>query len=244
MKYSAVKSGWAPPGKAHGFIRLFLAVLIVGGLVSCSSSSGVKTPSGVQKTDFTGITRIAVIDFFEGRHPQRPGTAHVDHITGFVLIPGKIISGSGELVANQFRYRLRRQGFSVVQRSSVDDIFSLLDSAALAGRGVELGVAAGNKLDVDAVIMGTVMRFEEREGTKLGSAKPAAVSLSVAMIASPENKVVWKAKFEKTQKALLSNVLDFRTFFKGKMVWQKAHTLSGIGVENILEQMPVANAGR
>ncbi|MBI4828036.1 MAG: hypothetical protein HY804_04390 [Nitrospinae bacterium] len=93
-----------------------------------------------------------------------------------------------------------------------------------------------------AALMGVVIRFEELQGTKISADRPASVAFS-AVLVNAKGELLWKAKFEKTQKPLFTNLLDFRTFFKGGMVWQRAATLANIGVEGVLSQAPLTGRG-
>lgn len=245
----AFNTGFTRRGSFFGFGRYFafvLAVAIAAGALSCASGrSAMREPTGVTipetyaAPDLSEIKSLAVMDFYRGRIPTMPGTAYVCHITGLHFIRGDIASGSGELIADQFRFNFSERGLEVVSGGSTREAFDGIDPEIISAYDVNLGIAVGNRLKVGAVVMGSVMRFEELIGTKFAADKPASVSFSVALIDMREKRIVWKAKFEKTQKPLLSNVLDYKTFFKGGMAWQKARRLSAIGVENTLQHIHV-----
>ncbi|VAX20088.1 hypothetical protein MNBD_NITROSPINAE03-264 [hydrothermal vent metagenome] len=229
------------------FIAPVFALLALG-LFSCASDRGsMREPTGVTVSDdvassnLSQIKSLAVIDFVEGHRPNAPRAIYSCDITGFDFVHGKVSAGSGELVADQFRLELAKRGVKVASRESVMSIIKQAGPGLTSEYGVKLGLFAGEKLGVDAVVMGSVMRFEELVGAKLSADKPASVSFSFAVIDIHAEKIVWKSKFEKTQTPLFSNILDYKTFFKGGMTWQKAHKLSSIGVKNILRKINIGD---
>ncbi|VAX15416.1 hypothetical protein MNBD_NITROSPINAE04-2060 [hydrothermal vent metagenome] len=229
------------------FVAPVFALLALG-LFSCASDrSSMREPTGVTVSDdiassnLSQIKSLAVMDFVEGHRPDAPRAVYSCDITGFNFVHGAVSSGSGELVADQFRFELSKRGVKVVSRESVMNIIKQADPGLISEYGVKLGLFAGEKLGVDAVVMGSVMRFEELVGGKLSADKPASVSFSFAVIDVHTKKIVWKSKFEKTQASLFSNILDYKTFFKGGMTWQKAHKLSSIGVKNILRKINIGD---
>ncbi|MBF0170243.1 MAG: hypothetical protein HQK87_04000, partial [Nitrospinae bacterium] len=73
---------------------------------------------------------------------------------------------------------------------------------------------------------------------------PASVAFSVAAVRSSDGTILWKAKFEKAQKALFEDVREIGSFVKGGMVWQTAIEFTAIGVDEVVERMPLKPAKR
>ena len=222
-----------------------IAVLVAVGISSCvSGKERLKEREGVSAVPFQVapelccVRRLAVLNFFEHGADEGSGKPHVCHITGLNFAPGSVAEGSGELVANQFRYHLSERGFIVVDPETTGKAVSEASEGERPKYSVDLAARVGRELEADAVIIGSVMRFEDRIGGKIAVGKPASVAFSVAVVDPLASRIIWKAKFEKTQKALFDNVLDYKTFFKGGMVWQRADQLSDLGVVNTLDQMP------
>jgi len=240
------------PGRSG--LKIFMApafTFFLLGLLSCASDrSPMREPTGVTvsddivSSDLSQIKSIAVIDFVEGHRPDAPRAIYSCDITGFNFIHGQVVTGSGEVVSDQFRFELSKRGIIVPSRESTLSAIKETDPGLVSEYGIKLGVAVGENLGVDAVVMGSVMRFEELIGVKFVADKPASVSFSFAVIDIRAKKVVWKSKFEKTQAPLFSNILDYKTFFKGGMTWQKARQLSGIGVNNILRRVQIGASKR
>jgi len=51
--------------------------------------------------------------------------------------------------------------------------------------------------------------------------------------------VLWSGRFDKTQRSLSENLLDMRTFFRGKGKWMSARELASLGLEIIIRDMPL-----
>ncbi len=226
------------------FAVTLLLLFITPLLSSCASSlreaKGVTVIKQSACCAHPNVAKVAVIDFFELSAEHGKNEPHVCPITGLNFIPGKVQKGAGETVAALFRQQLRKKGFIV---SDPEQVQRAMENK-YEKYSEEFCLALGRKVGADLVFMGTVMRFEEMVGTKIGSEKPASVSFSVALVSVPSGKTIWKAKFEKTQKSFFDNMLDFETFFKGGMVWQKAEKLADIGIQNVLERLPFKPAKR
>jgi len=232
-------------GRAGLLLRLsFAALALFSMAVSCASDksknrTGVKIPPAQAAPEFCCVKSVAVLNFFErganNADPERPYTCR---LTNLNFTCGEVAEGSGEVVADQFRYHMSEQGYRVAEREATLAAVSKAQEKEASEYSAALGASVGRALGVDAVVMGSVMRFEERVGGKWAVDKPASVAFSVAVVSSIDGSILWKAKFEKTQKALFDDVLDYKTFFKGGMVWQTADKLSEIGVLNILGQIP------
>jgi hypothetical protein len=49
-----------------------------------------------------------------------------------------------------------------------------------------------------------------------------------------DGEVLWKGRFDKTQTPLSENILDARTFFKGKGKWMTVESLADLGLSDML----------
>ncbi len=229
-----------------GYFKIAIFALAPWLLLSCAGGVGLNEPRGVTLSPTIGapaippIQKIAVLDFCDTCAGTILNQPHVCPLTGIHFISGSVLAGSGETIADYFRRQLAQKGFTVANDDEV------LHATEKYGKKVSVksAVQIGKVLEADAVLIGSVMRYEERVGGKFSVDKPASIGFSVAIVSVKNGAILWKAKFEKTQKDLLSNLLDARTFFKGGLVWQKADQLSTIGVENIVEALPFGPAAQ
>lgn len=228
------------------FPLVALTALVLVFSVSCSKAkrksiaqerAGVKTTQVETAPEFCCVKTLVVLNFLEiGQDGEAERTVTCP-VTDLNFPSGRVEEGAGELIADQFRYLMSERGFRVAGRDeTLEAIIRTAREEGESHAGFALRVARA--LNMDAALTGSVARFEERIGGKIAADRPASVAFSVAIINAADGKIVWKAKFDKTQKALFEDVLDYKTFFKGGMVWQKAAKLSEIGVKNVLDRIP------
>jgi TolB-like protein len=203
---------------------------------SSDKRSGLSTPSTPIIVTAETFRNAVILDFYEERDVKM-GDPYTCPLTGLAMKPGGVDEGAGAAVADLFRSSLARRGFAVISPEETRKIAGKLMSG---GRyTLSQALAVGRELEADLVVLGIVARYEERIGGRFSVDRPASVAYSTAVITVADGRVVWKSRFDKAQKDLLSDVLDIRTFFKGGMTWQTADQLAGIGVEDMLDQAAI-----
>jgi hypothetical protein len=65
----------------------------------------------------------------------------------------------------------------------------------------------GNELGVDGVVVTTVHQFIERDGTAIGSERPASVDFSMRLLRSGSGAEIWRATYHVKDEALSENLL-------------------------------------
>lgn len=96
----------------------------------------------------------------------------------------------------------------------------------------------GKVLGVDYVLAGYVYRWKEREGSDYAAKRTASVAFSLHLLRVTDGRVVWSGKFDKTQRPLSENILDWKTFLGGKGRWMSARKLASLGLEQLIAEMP------
>jgi hypothetical protein len=104
---------------------------------------------------------------------------------------------------------------------------------------LEIIQAVGQRLNADAVLAGHVYRWREREGTDYGVYRAASVAFEVTFIRPEDGAVLWRWKYDKTQKSFFENALDLSTFVKSKGRWLKVEDLARLGLQDMMEVLPV-----
>lgn len=89
--------------------------------------------------------------------------------------------------------------------------------------------------DADAVLIGFVRTFREREGSKIGGI-PAAVGFDVRLLDASTGEVVWSGEYYEEQKPLTE---DIRGFFERGGTFVSALELAQSGVDRLMERFPV-----
>jgi hypothetical protein len=111
-------------------------------------------------------------------------------------------------------------------------IVSINQTAALAPEvsGGVFGMvsAVGKKVGCDGVLVTTVRRFKQREGTEYASDDPASADLNMALIHAANGAVLWTAEIRETQESFLDNILTFDKVQNRGFKW--------VSVEEMVEQ--------
>jgi hypothetical protein len=96
----------------------------------------------------------------------------------------------------------------------------------------------GNPFKADAILVGHIYRWQEREGSDFAAGTPASVAFDLYFIKPDDGIIMWQAQFDKTQQSLSENLLDVGMFFKGKGRWMTAEKLAGLGLKKMVDEMP------
>ncbi len=87
------------------------------------------------------------------------------------------------------------------------------------------------------MLIGHLYRYREREGTDFAINRPASVAFDLYLIRPDDGAVLWKGRFDKTQKSLSENLLDIDTFLRGQGRWMTAERLAELGLEDVLGKL-------
>jgi hypothetical protein len=97
------------------------------------------------------------------------------------------------------------------------------------------------EISADFVITGYVYRMHERQGGKYSAANPASAAFDIYIIDINKGTISWRGMYDKTQKPLSENLLDFKSFliFKGK--WTDVYSLAEAGLKELVDDLPFKN---
>ncbi len=97
----------------------------------------------------------------------------------------------------------------------------------------------GQAFSADAVLVGYIYRWRERKGGQYSVESPASVAFDLYLISSESGDILWKGMFDKAQTPLSDNILDLKTFVKGRGKWMTSYELANIGMVEIIETLPL-----
>ena len=103
-----------------------------------------------------------------------------------------------------------------------------------------VGAAIAARLKADAALVGQVLVFQERVGSRLGADPPAAVGFEVKVVASDET-VLWIGNYYERQRPMTEDMLGFLQRW-GAFV--TAEELAQYGVDEILKEFPFGSPGK
>ena len=105
------------------------------------------------------------------------------------------------------------------------------------GNDLFLARTAGQLLKYDAVLLTTVERYQERDGSEYVVVTPASVSFSFRLLAVESGRIIWSSDFDQTQKPLFENILRTRSTGSG-FRWLTAAELAAAGLTKKLNSCP------
>jgi hypothetical protein len=101
----------------------------------------------------------------------------------------------------------------------------------------DAALKVGNNLGVQAVLIGNIFVYKEREGAELSIVSPASVAFGVQLINVANGEVIWDTYFTETQKPLFENVAEIGKFIKRKGRWVTADEIATEGVREVVDKL-------
>jgi len=95
------------------------------------------------------------------------------------------------------------------------------------------------EISADIVITGYVYRMQEREGGEYSAVHPASAAFDIYLIDVKKGTISWSGSYDKTQKSLSENLLDFKSFLKFKGKWADVESLALAGLKELVDDMPI-----
>jgi len=196
-------------------VPIFFFLLMEGCVLFRPPSSVIsQTQSGLR--EYT-IQRIAILPFQSERYDRE----------------------IGERIADIFYLQFLAYGrHEMALRSDVSTAQKRVESTFKERGKREVAVEVGKMLEVDAVLIGEVLRYIDRNGTNLSADRPASVAFVSQLINSKDGAILWQAKFDETQAPLNENLLNWRRFLKAKGTWLTSDELARLGVQETLMTFP------
>lgn len=228
------------------FQRIILnSVIFAFCILYLSSCQSFKPHSGVvilysARPDTISIRSIAVLPFRTGSLNPPENGAVICHLTGQTFKRGKVEPDSGMNVASLvYHSLLSNKAIKLISETDVNLIYESMDKNLLDTYNISLGKSFGDDINADAVLMGVVLRYEERDGTSWAVNKPASAAFTAVLVDVKSGDILWKIRFDKTQEALSENVLNIKNFLRGGGSWQTVDQLLSIGIEDALQSFPI-----
>lgn len=105
--------------------------------------------------------------------------------------------------------------------------------------GVPGTVAAlGEKLNCDAVLLTTVRKFKQREGTDYAVDSPASVDVRMVLRHAANFNILWTGDYRETQESFLKNIFSYDKMQKRGFKWITVEQLLEEGLEDRLANCP------
>lgn len=204
---------------------LIMAALFLG-LAGCGGTTS-ETITAPQIEQYR-IMRIAVLPFMVS--PPTPGQRR-----GYAAPAPP--PAAGEKLADLFYLKLNtREGLAVVPPRLVREAMPSV-TASVASRGVLRDL--GERLDVAAVLEGTVEVYQERRGSAIGLERAedaAAVGFSVRLVSVKDGKTLWTGEYYERQRPATE---DLSGFFERGARFLTVEQLANSAVNHVLQGFPL-----
>ncbi len=94
------------------------------------------------------------------------------------------------------------------------------------------------KVDCEGVLVTTVQRFKQRQGTAISVKEAASVEFTLSLYHAPSGIVLWTSDYRETQQSLLENLFSLSKMQKRGFKWVTAEELLKQGVLERLAECP------
>lgn len=215
-----------------------MPVLLVGLVLSACSTSGTRPTPPIHTSN---INTILVLPFVNvsGLYEQ---DAHARcYLSGQVMATGFVPDSASPFLTSELISQLEKiDGYTIISADGVQDMIAgmMSDNDKSADRFLKFYVQAGQRAEVDAVVVGHIFRFRERQGNRASVESPASVAFDLHLIDVASGRMLWSSGFDETQKPLTDNILEIGTFIKRGGGWATAEELSTSGLESLLQRFP------
>jgi hypothetical protein len=212
------------------------ALAIVGGMVLLGGCTAHRSASPTPGARVDPRAPVAVLPFRTGGSLSPAGE----------LLPGgeepSAADGDVAAAARQLSTHLAALGVAVRDPDAV------AGAAQLADRGrydPALARRVGVRTDAGLAILGTLVRYHQREGTAWAARSPASVEYQVALVRVTDGAVLLIDRFAYTQEALTENLLQLPRVLRGGARWlTREEILDGALRETAEKMATVLGLGR
>ena len=184
-----------------------------------------------KKRSQLNVRKMVVVGFRPVKSPgDEPGMIH-GPLSGTIFMAEPIPQDvAKKMTATLFDRLLKDKSYDLTSPGQAKGVFSSLVSSDTALGEIEILQKIGKAFSSDAVLTGYVYRWREREGGDYAIERPASVAFDLYLVRADDGAILWKGRFNKTQRSLTEDILDMETFLKSKGKWLKAETLMELGL--------------
>jgi hypothetical protein len=186
------------------------------------------------------IETVLVLPFKMATQHYEAGTTVRCFECDVTVQTGSVQSGADEFMNRKLVAVLKEKTpYTAIPLWMVEGISSKNLSQDLRGSERGLLVQMGKSLHADAVLSGTIYRFQQRVGTGLSVSTPASVAFAMELIRVADGRVVWNRAFDETQRSLDQDLFKIGTFLKRGAKWLTAEELSAAGLRETMASFPL-----
>jgi hypothetical protein len=196
----------------------------------------------IKEKPIVPLQKVAVLSFLLVK-PDVPGQRMMKGLYGnYFFRTGDLPTRAGSEVTTAFQRQLNALGrCELIPLDQAQAATERMDPQAFQKDPLAVAAQIGRELGLEAVVIGGVYRYEQRQGSALGVQSPASAAFDAHLIQVADKKVLWSGRFDETQNSLSENLLKIGSFVKGGAQWVTVERWSEIGIEHMLRTFPTLN---
>ncbi len=222
---------------ARGMMVPILMINLILG--ACGSNPSIHSQPARQLSE-NNIKRILILPFRDVSTLYEPDISVRCYLCGQIMTSGHVPASAAPFLTSELVSLMeKKQTYTIVYSDESQDMLSGLSGAKnAAAEYLNLYVKAGRHAGTDAVLIGHIFRFVERQGNRASVVSPASVAFDLHLIDVDSGKIIWTANFDQTQQPLSENLLELGSFIKRGASWVSAEELARGGLVNMLGRFP------
>jgi hypothetical protein len=225
----SLRKTWQREGHLRGLTWALAAMCLLG----CTASA----PTRPRPLD---IETLLVLPFSMATQHYEIGTTVRCLECDVTVQTGSIERGSDEFMNRALLTFLKEKTpYTAIPFSTVKGISSKNPSQDLRGADRRLLVQMGKSVHADAVLRGTIYRFQQRVGTGLSVSTPASAAFAMELIRVADGRAIWGQAFDETQRGLDQDLFKLGSFLRRGGKWLTAEELATAGLHEIMASFPL-----
>ena len=206
-------------------------------VLGCASTLPAPAPETIPALN---IKSVVVLPFNKSTERCENGMSVRCPVCGAIFQTGPVEIGAESFMTEQLVALVtEKTGCTLIPPGTAEGVRSriLAGELQISERGLLVGT--GKELRADAVINGTIYRFQQRMGTSLSVDKPASVAFGIHLIRVADSRLIWVGHFDETQQSLSENLFKLASFIKRGGGWLTVEELATFGLRETMATFPL-----
>lgn len=227
------------PSTLFSKTALLLCTCFLSFMISFSGCQLQNQKTPVERAPVQRINKLVTIGF----HPamplgESPGIFR-SPVSGTVFMAEPVPESVADMMTSRLFDRLvERDIYDLISPNQAKGVYSSLVSSDRVLSDIEIAKKIGQAFEADAVLLGHLYRWREREGANYAVRRAASVAFDLYLVRASDGAILMRGKFDKTQRSLSENVFDLETFMRSGGKWMTVEKLAEFGLSDILAQLP------